>query len=248
MAFTVDDFSDLLRLLEQRPEWRADLRRLVLTEELLDLPAAVQRLTERLDRLTERVERLAEQQERFAEQLGRLAEQQATLSERVEALVAAQLRTEQRLVELGIAQHRTQAELSSLANVLGARVEVDADGALWLAAKAHGWTPLQDVGRPLQLNDGEVDVALQVRDESGNQLWLLVEAKVRLRRGDVHDWANTLQSRQFRERLRQHGVDSPIVAYGFGIRVYADAEDAAIQHGIGILHEAGERVAPTKRW
>ena len=38
MAFTVRDFRDLVELLEQHPEWRAELRRLVLTEELLALP------------------------------------------------------------------------------------------------------------------------------------------------------------------------------------------------------------------
>jgi hypothetical protein len=38
MAFTVREFHDLIELLEQHPEWRADLRRLVLTEEVLGLP------------------------------------------------------------------------------------------------------------------------------------------------------------------------------------------------------------------
>jgi hypothetical protein len=38
MAFTVEEFQDLIRLLQERPEWRADLRRLVLTDELLALP------------------------------------------------------------------------------------------------------------------------------------------------------------------------------------------------------------------
>ena len=51
MAFTVRDFRDLIQLLEQHPEWRADLRRLVLTEELLELPAIVRELAERVDRL-----------------------------------------------------------------------------------------------------------------------------------------------------------------------------------------------------
>ncbi len=46
MPFTVRDFPDLLRLLEQHPEWQAELRRQVLTEELLELPALVRRLTE----------------------------------------------------------------------------------------------------------------------------------------------------------------------------------------------------------
>jgi hypothetical protein len=44
VAFTVDDLQDLLRLLEQHPEWRAELRRYVLTEELLELPALVRQL------------------------------------------------------------------------------------------------------------------------------------------------------------------------------------------------------------
>ncbi len=40
MTFGIDDFQALVRLLEQRPEWRAELRRLVLIEEQL-APAAL---------------------------------------------------------------------------------------------------------------------------------------------------------------------------------------------------------------
>jgi hypothetical protein len=53
MAFTVQDFRDLARLVEAHPEWRAELRRLVLTEELLALPTTVARLAERMDELRE---------------------------------------------------------------------------------------------------------------------------------------------------------------------------------------------------
>ncbi len=38
MAFSVQDFHDLVRLLAERPEWRTQLRSLILTEELLALP------------------------------------------------------------------------------------------------------------------------------------------------------------------------------------------------------------------
>ena len=31
MPFTADEFHDLIRLVESHPEWRAELRRLVLT-------------------------------------------------------------------------------------------------------------------------------------------------------------------------------------------------------------------------
>lgn len=53
MAFTTADFEDLLCLLEQRPDLRAELRRLLLPEEFIQLPAIVQRLAgveERLGR------------------------------------------------------------------------------------------------------------------------------------------------------------------------------------------------------
>ena len=39
------DFHDVARLLEEHPEWRAELRRLVLTDDLLTLPAQITRLT-----------------------------------------------------------------------------------------------------------------------------------------------------------------------------------------------------------
>lgn len=36
MPFTIEDIQDLIRLLGERPEWRAELRRWVLTDELLE--------------------------------------------------------------------------------------------------------------------------------------------------------------------------------------------------------------------
>lgn len=38
MSFTPQDFHELVTLLEQHPEWRAELRRLLLSEEMLTLP------------------------------------------------------------------------------------------------------------------------------------------------------------------------------------------------------------------
>jgi hypothetical protein len=44
MGFTVSDFRDLIWLLEDHPEWRAELRRYVLPLELHDLPSLVSQL------------------------------------------------------------------------------------------------------------------------------------------------------------------------------------------------------------
>jgi hypothetical protein len=45
MLLTADEFHALIRLIEAHPEWRATLRRLVLTDELLALPQQVGALT-----------------------------------------------------------------------------------------------------------------------------------------------------------------------------------------------------------
>lgn len=60
MTFTVSDFHDLVEILEEQPAWRAELRRLVLTEEVLGLPQA-------LRDLAQSVRELAESQRRYEE-------------------------------------------------------------------------------------------------------------------------------------------------------------------------------------
>jgi hypothetical protein len=62
----VEDFQDLIRLLQARPEWRADLRRVVLTDELLALPEQIARLHVETDR---RFHELAEAQRRTEERV-----------------------------------------------------------------------------------------------------------------------------------------------------------------------------------
>ena len=72
----ITDFHDVVRLLEQHPEWRAELRRLVLTEELLALPDQIAELTRQVTRLTEAQARTEEWQAQIE---GRQARTEARL-------------------------------------------------------------------------------------------------------------------------------------------------------------------------
>ena len=72
MAFTVQDFHDLITLVTQHPEWRAELRRLVLTEELLALPQIVHDLAEAQQRTEQQIAQLVEAQRRTERQIVRL--------------------------------------------------------------------------------------------------------------------------------------------------------------------------------
>ncbi len=76
MPFTVEDLNDLLALLEKHPEWKERLRQVLLTEDLLRLPSAVNRLITSVDRLTEAVERLNQWQQQTNEQIRQLLEWQ----------------------------------------------------------------------------------------------------------------------------------------------------------------------------
>ena len=79
MSFTVTEFRDLVQLLERQPDWRAELRRWVLTDELLALPQTVQSLAEAQRRTDEQLVILTQR-------VDSLAEQMATLTQRVDAL------------------------------------------------------------------------------------------------------------------------------------------------------------------
>lgn len=93
----VQDVQDLIRLLEAKPELRADMRRLVLTEDLLALPEQFARSRVETDL---RFRELAEAQRRTDERLAELAEAQRRTDNRLEALTEAQRHTDERLADL----------------------------------------------------------------------------------------------------------------------------------------------------
>lgn len=95
MSFSVDDLHELARLLRERPEWRAEIRRLVLADELLALPGHINALEEAHRRTQEELKALAEAQRATQEELRALAEIQRQMAGTLNALVEAQRRTEE---------------------------------------------------------------------------------------------------------------------------------------------------------
>jgi len=71
----IESFDDLLRQLEDHPEWRERLRSMVLTDRLLALPDIVADLAVQVSALTERVEQVAELQRGTEMRLQGLIEQ-----------------------------------------------------------------------------------------------------------------------------------------------------------------------------
>jgi hypothetical protein len=90
MPFSVDDFEQLIQLLDAHPEWRSELRRRLLSDELLELPAIVSRLADaqaaserRLDRLEAQVAELVVGLQDLTRQVADLTRQVAELTGQV---------------------------------------------------------------------------------------------------------------------------------------------------------------------
>ncbi len=138
--FVIRDFHDLIRILEEHPEWRAELRRLLLTEELLELPHIVRESASKQEALWQEVggmrewieeiaraqlatqevlKRLAEQIERVETHIERLAQQLAQQIERVETHIerlAQQMeRVETHIERLAQQMERVETHIERLA-------------------------------------------------------------------------------------------------------------------------------------
>jgi predicted nuclease with TOPRIM domain len=130
VAFSVEDFHDLVRLLEQNPEWRAELRRLLLTDAVLNLPALVGELAEAQRRTEEQVAALVEAQrraegrlERIDEHIAALAEAQRRAEGRLERVEGRLDRIEEQGAALAEAQRRAEGRLDRIDEHIAALAE-----------------------------------------------------------------------------------------------------------------------------
>jgi len=135
MPFEPRDFQDLIRLLREHPDWREELRALLLTQELLTLPTlvrelaetvahladrmdqltqAVAHLTVRLDQLTARVDQLAEMVAHLAEEQQRLAEEQRRMAEEQGRLAEEQGRMAEEKQRLTEGQQRFEVQMGEM--------------------------------------------------------------------------------------------------------------------------------------
>jgi hypothetical protein len=193
MAFTVQDFHDLIGILEQHPEWRTELRRLMLTEELLSLPQIVHDLAEAQQRTEQRIEELVEAQRRTEQRIEELVEAQRRTEQRVEELAEAQRRTEQRIGRLQddvgdlkgvILEERYYRRASSYFSRLVRRSQVISSSELTgLLAEAVARGALSEEGAD---EVGWADVVVRgQRREDATEVYLVVEVSWGVGTSDV---------------------------------------------------------------
>lgn len=219
MPFTVNDAQDLTRVLTLHPEWLAEVRRLVLTVELLALPDTVRELVEAQKRGEQRLDRL-----------------EAAVTE----LVEAQKRTEQRVAELVEAQKRTEQRLDRMDDRLGYlrgrdlerkyRDNVAAYFGYWMwPAQVVEFAALRDELEH-RLSQEQVEEVLLLdlvvrgtarRTPDKPQVWLAIEVSAVIDRADVE------RAHRRAVLLRQAGYRAAPVVAGEAITLGAESEIAS---------------------
>ena len=123
MPFTVEDFHDLVQLLEERPQWRAEMRRLVMSDEYLAVPeqiAELQRQTAELQRQTGDLQRqTAELQRQTGELQRQTAELQRETAELGRRLEQLRLDMERRFNDVDEKIDRLQGDVGQLKDDVG---------------------------------------------------------------------------------------------------------------------------------
>ncbi len=115
------EFREWIDALYRHPEWREEVRRVILTDEMLEVPKILRETSEIVQQLAEAHQRSEERLTRLEVAVAELAEAQWRTEQRVEELAEAQRRSEERLTrlevavaELAEAQRRSEERLTRL--------------------------------------------------------------------------------------------------------------------------------------
>jgi cell division protein FtsB len=253
MPFEPRDFQDLLRLLREHPDWREELRALLLTQELLTLPGLVRELAEGQERLTETVAQLAVRLDQLTARVDQLTETVAQLAVRLDQLTArvdqltetvAQLAEEERRLaeeqrRLTDGQQRLEVQMGQMRGwFLEERYRTHAPayfGRILRQVQPAQFGRLADALRE-RLAEGELaevllsDLILTGRlpTPGGPQaIWVVLEVSTTVDRRDVE------RAQRRAALLRQ--VRYPAVAVVGGMEATAGARQAASETGVALL-------------
>ncbi|WP_448593415.1 DUF3782 domain-containing protein [Thermoflexus hugenholtzii] len=243
-----------LELLDRDPAFREEVRRKVLTDELLALPEQVKRLRVGIHLEFRRVWRAIRENSRqiaaLTERMERVEAQIAALTERMERVEAQIAALTQQVQENSRQIAALTEEVRDLRRTVG---RMEERWGLVHENMAEDLMPrfLASAGRQVRRSvmvqfDGEADLVLDVEEADGRRITWVVEVKGRVwGRRPFEQVLERMQDAVFQSWLRREGFPEPVVPAVFGLAVYAGADVIAQELGVG-LYEArrGEVVAP----
>jgi hypothetical protein len=211
-------WEDLLRVLEERPEWLERVRQVVLTRELLSLPEAIQELVETQRETTRQIQELRQALEEISRQVHELAQAVFRLTETVSRLEGTVGDIKGRLLEMAY-RDRPYAYF----------------GRLLRSIRVVPFTEVEDLLEK-SLSQEDVDDLLQLdlllrgrlRDHPERpEVWLAVEVSSVVDKWDVE------RARERAALLRKAGLRAVPVAAG--LQALAEAAHKAEIEGVTLV-------------
>ena len=229
------DTLAIIRELQADPGLRAQLRAVLLSEEILQLPQLVADNGRDIRALREVVASIERRQESLERRQESLERGQESLVKGQESLVKGQESLERRQDSLERGQESLRVEVGRLSEIVGGTVEADATSVVVTVLERRGWV-VHGIPEPVEVN-GEIDVLGRATTAEGEDVAVLVEAKTRLRPADVRRFAAGLD-----RLVAAAGIVGNYVPYVYGLRVYTGVEETSRDLGLGVLCPDGERV------
>ncbi len=229
------DTLAIIRELQADPGLRAQLRAVLLSEEILQLPQLVADNGRDIRALREVVASIERRQESLERRQESLERGQESLVKGQESLVKGQESLERRQGSLERGQESLRVEVGRLSEIVGGTVEADATSVVVTVLERRGWV-VHGIPEPVEVN-GEIDVLGRATTAEGEDVAVLVEAKTRLRPADVRRFAAGLD-----RLVAAAGIEGSYVPYVYGLRVYTGVEETSRDLGLGVLCPDGERV------
>ena len=245
MPFTIEDFRDLVRILEEKPEWRAEMRRLILTDELLALPERVERgfleLTEAAKRHDEQIaEMRAETDRRFAELIAEIERFRQEVDQKFAAvIVTLKVHGDQigALKGLSLERHYADHAPSYFRQIVRRLHKLSSEDLAAIADDAV------DAGRitPPEADDliGADIVVRGRRTADETDVYLVVEVSWGVGKDDVAE-------RAARRAATLAKLGTPALAAVAGEFVTADAAEFARAQGIWQVTDGAGRICPPR--
>ena len=198
---TINNIEDLIRVLDENPEWVEAVRARLMTRELLELPRVVAEIAERIARIEENQAELSRSQAELARSQAELARSQAELArshvQLAEALARLESRQDRMQDDLGWLKGRIIYEIvrndaGIIAREMGfvleqplLRLEEDGGVIAVILADTLVRTDLMELTRGQNVSDlsrgalqsfHRADLMMRVADEADNSSYIAVEA------------------------------------------------------------------------
>lgn len=249
---TINDISDLVRILREHPEWLNAVRELVLTEEVIRLPETVAQLAATVEEFARQT---AEQFRLVNERLDRLETDMAEVKSDVAELKSDVAELKSDMVGVKAEQSRTNRRLDRMENQIN---ELRGDVMEITAAKRIVPTVIQRLGlyhcdtiigpgmllSQERINDirqaemdgviernsdqeiAQVDFLLRGRRSADNEpVWVVIEASVRI---DQHDVTRARNRAGILTAVYHEPAVAVVVGENIDDRDRARAEDAGV--------------------